>query len=349
MPDAIFHRFLDLPIELRLFIWHECLPERVHEIDLPMAQPTFQCSPLPCTLKHTSLENARGPIIARVCRESRKVALKSGSVFAPLPDQYRYRSSPQSWEVRCLIESCWLDPTRDRIHLNWNKYHNFGTASENKATDALACRTAQVGRGSFMLDFFPSASQTPVRRHDLFVRVQTHYGCYDSIDWTVIMRTFVIHTDARTAGGHFGLLADAPIQIVDLCDEARIMTFLRLGEADESACSHRYLRGLESIEHALTKVEENAEKFDPTFYPAQWDSDDSFSNIGPPPKFRRIPTDSVKQRLEAVLAFMMIRDSMEYVLRATPSVQFRLCTKSCTDMGVVEAGPRCHYPTDEEQ
>ncbi|KAJ5833512.1 hypothetical protein N7474_001823 [Penicillium riverlandense] len=74
-----FPRFPDLPAELRLMIWSYSLPHRVVELDMSTQAIG---PPLPCGLTLTSTLNGLPPLISRVCRESRSVALQSRSMVS---------------------------------------------------------------------------------------------------------------------------------------------------------------------------------------------------------------------------------------------------------------------------
>ncbi|KAI1270421.1 hypothetical protein F5Y18DRAFT_12824 [Xylariaceae sp. FL1019] len=70
----VFTKFASLPPELRIEIWRLCLPRRViqlHDIQY-LLPPTMTCRP------PKAMPNP--PLISRVCRESRAIALQNGSV-----------------------------------------------------------------------------------------------------------------------------------------------------------------------------------------------------------------------------------------------------------------------------
>ncbi|KAJ5323306.1 hypothetical protein N7476_001906 [Penicillium atrosanguineum] len=73
-----FPGFPDLPAELRLMIWSYSLPHRVVELDMSTQAVG---PPLPCGLTLTSTLNGLPPLISRVCREARAVALQSRSMI----------------------------------------------------------------------------------------------------------------------------------------------------------------------------------------------------------------------------------------------------------------------------
>ena len=72
MPAMAFPRFRQLPTEIRLEIWGQCLPNRVVELDHPVTDiitlnegDADYC----CTSSHTALMNRQPPVISRVCRD----------------------------------------------------------------------------------------------------------------------------------------------------------------------------------------------------------------------------------------------------------------------------------------
>jgi hypothetical protein len=79
MLNDTFHSFPRLPIELREEIWRFCLPHRVSEMDYPIDWMVYGSvdpkDKLPCSLRWTSICNARPSLLATVCRESRRVAV----------------------------------------------------------------------------------------------------------------------------------------------------------------------------------------------------------------------------------------------------------------------------------
>lgn len=122
--DKFFHLFPDLPTELHLAIWRECLSRRVVELDMPIREcaleAEFDDEDLPiCNIEHTTKANSVPPLISRVCREARSVVFEKGW---PFPD-------PGPWNKTTMLITSragqWFDPLRDIIHFN------FGTAYDN--------------------------------------------------------------------------------------------------------------------------------------------------------------------------------------------------------------------------
>ncbi|CRG91884.1 hypothetical protein PISL3812_08938 [Talaromyces islandicus] len=213
--DVTFHRFSDLPAELRLMIWRCCLPHRVVELD---DQVYYGGSPSPCGLSLTTFLNGKPGLIARVCRESRHVAQQSRSIISEkdMPEE-------ASWWSHTRIEKLPpIDPSRAMVHLNWEPTCNE-YADEDSSAHHLAWYAGQVARGgSLMIDNLSVMALTQVKALTALPR------------WMVVMRVIFIHARPEYAAktGLFGLLGDELVQIIEVSDEARINAYFDL--ANES-------------------------------------------------------------------------------------------------------------------
>lgn len=229
--DPAFHYFSQLPAELRIAIWRECLPHRVVEIDYAMGNYTNAYPvPLPCNLLHTSNVNRQPPMISRVCRESRHVAFETGYqlVKESPPPEARWAR----WNSSLLITKSWIDPTRDTIHLNWSPCYKDGWLiwGEGSALDYLAWSSRRAHGGSFMFDYLDNTV-------DGYVDMEGKIGSIQRLrQGSVVIKIVVVHTtfDAAAKTGLFGLLGDACIQLVDVRDEARLNAFYDFAEKCES-------------------------------------------------------------------------------------------------------------------
>ncbi|OJJ96908.1 hypothetical protein ASPACDRAFT_46434 [Aspergillus aculeatus ATCC 16872] len=186
--------------------------------------------------------NGFPPLISAVCRESRSIVLESGRFperFAPDGEE------GPGWRASTSYVTSWLDPARDRVHLNWTPAYaaDFCNNSDDDGSplEYLAWRAAQLttsspaktGRASFMDDWLyvsDNATPPPVLREIL-----SRFAC-----WQVIVRGMAIHADRRTGAesGLFGLLGDAPVQIVDVSDHGRVEAYWRLAEAQRRYDPH---------------------------------------------------------------------------------------------------------------
>lgn len=218
---STFHLFPELPPELRLMIWRECLPRRVHQLDNLFEDVVFDLprgDVSPCNLFATTYMNGRPPVITRVCRESRVVALESSGsedYWGDIPLEAR-------WYSDTTVDG-WLDPARDSVHLNWipryyPEYDGYGSPLH-----ALAWEAARVrGGGSFMIGYLK-----PMTRESVPIEIIRQQP-----KWMVVMRVIVVHAtpEAGAKTGLFGLLGDARVQLVDVSDEARMNAYFDLAE-----------------------------------------------------------------------------------------------------------------------
>ena len=100
--EQTFHPFPQLPPELREEIWRYCLPYQARELDVRLADNVYWNEPRPCQLQDTSLQNSHPPLLTRICRESRAVALKAGVL---LTDNTQPASA--DWYVATTISQSW--------------------------------------------------------------------------------------------------------------------------------------------------------------------------------------------------------------------------------------------------
>ena len=252
---ANFHLFSRLPPELRDWIWRLCLPYRACQLDLLLADNVYSDEPYPCQLIHTNLANSQPPTISRVCRESRRAAFKAGGIVLDedRPADIRWKSM--------MGTSPWLDRSRDLMHLKWNpftdamynieyghplNYMAWKTYREKGFVDSVTLdyMIYQLWNPYIMPTYDPDTQDwhwaRMSSRDDQALEPQPG----DVIDLKailsvpsclVVMRTIVIHLDplAATSTGLFGLLGDAPVQIIDAREEARIEELWCLAETSE--------------------------------------------------------------------------------------------------------------------
>ena len=224
----VFPQFPRLPPELRFAIWCECLPNRVVELDYPWDEGTCMLlDPPPCKLRQTTDINRKLPVISRVCRESRLIALEKGNYY-----DYGEVSPPveAEWISHSHVERSWVDPSRDTIHLNWTPCYEAEHWADGSALDYLAWSAARARGGSFMFDYLDNEFDGDAfleERIEAFQQLQ--HG-------RVVMRVIVVHSEFQTAAetGLFGLLGDACVQLVDVSDEQRLDAFFEFAEKCES-------------------------------------------------------------------------------------------------------------------
>lgn len=245
--ENVFHRFLQLPLEMREDIWSYCLPYRVCEMDcLIMCEPEWsddwECG-TPCRLDHTSQVNQSPPLITRVCRESRLVAFRAGGLF-----RRGDRLSDAAQRYRFVYNFMWQDPARDMAHSNWTPEANTmcGGPLREKAPLSYLVRQAShlSGPASLMAGILRSASLPSHSR--LFGGTERHpiLTVEEKLDLEllkklpvgfVVMRVIVVHCTSKAAAqrGHFGLLGDARVQVVDIAEQTKVNTLFDWAESCE--------------------------------------------------------------------------------------------------------------------
>lgn len=203
----------------------------------------------PCSITSTTKANNRPPLITQVCREARRVAfLAAGSQMAIQADQ----SDALRWD-----KAPWTDYSRDTPHFHQNdeddetytlatladspwdhaqgrsfSYHHLNKyPAEGDCAQYDECTVNERPRyGDLPRVGLPDSNLHPKVYRDAVTLLEKR-------DWRLVTDTVVIHaTGASLAGtGLFGLLGDAPIQIVDVLDKDRISLFYELAELGERA------------------------------------------------------------------------------------------------------------------
>jgi hypothetical protein len=237
MVNDTFHPFPRLPTELREEIWRFCLPHRVSEMDYPISWMVyFRMDPkakLPCSLKSTSICNARPPLLATVCRESRRVAFRSGNWSSVFEEESGDRPPEAYWEAgNIVIDEYWQDPSRDSAHLNWTTDYEVELyyPDDGHPLHALVWEAKLVnGSASIMLDYMADSVMErwpfdkPITHllqslPESFHEEQQDLAALRLLpEWLVVVRVVVIHLDFRQAAktGLFGLSGDKFVQVVD--------------------------------------------------------------------------------------------------------------------------------------
>lgn len=107
-----FHRFMELPPELRIAIWEFSLPHRVHTFPTPLQKFHFRQKFWTQEQVHTA-KAAQPSAIARVCCEARAVALSNGSVKKIMVRGQTKQSD--------RLGHVWVDPKRDTVVINLSR------------------------------------------------------------------------------------------------------------------------------------------------------------------------------------------------------------------------------------
>lgn len=172
------------------------------------------------------MQNGLPPVITRVCQESRKVAFESGGIP---PDDF-YDDAPDDAVWMCptiddVADTFWIDSKRGSAHLNWLPHYEAIYADCSGSSLAMfAWQSRQVvGTPSIMGGWFSEEYNHEEERFDVLYQLPS---CW------VIMHVFIIHSSSREAAqsGLFGLLGDAPVQIIPLSDREKITALYRFAD-----------------------------------------------------------------------------------------------------------------------
>ncbi|KAL4819206.1 hypothetical protein BDW67DRAFT_194156 [Aspergillus spinulosporus] len=223
-PNTTFHLFPKLPIEIRLMIWRECLPNRVMELDNQRDELLWdEDDGPPCMFnwKISSINNAP-PLITLVCRESRANRGNEG-----YPGFQLLHASPPVARKK-----------RDAVHVNWEPWadiewetYDWGDPIRCIMWYAARTRLQQASIMIKVLQVFKNLGDNPTNPHHFrwtrseLADLMRTWPCWR----VVVLPPMIIHTDVETAAGFFGLLSDARLQLVAADDEAEIDRFLALG------------------------------------------------------------------------------------------------------------------------
>lgn len=253
MSNDAFHYFSKLPLELRRMIWMHCLPHRIAEEDTPDCFFDGYQSKHVCWHLRMTLQNAQLPAIAYINSESRQVEFEQGRLLEPA-------------DVRTM-ESLWVQPHRNVLHLNWSRvtYSLWGVDSEApgwvyefilQAKDlgmrpSIAADLIHVFSLKAVLDCDGDADALGTHNYFHFgtsdiAKINYHYRegvddvreIVDILPWAkgqrsrldIAMAGVSLHITREVAlrSGLFGLLGDAPVQMVDVDDDARLREFQAL-------------------------------------------------------------------------------------------------------------------------
>lgn len=284
-----------------------------YPVDLMLNDPNDD--EFPCSLRSTSDNNSRPPLLTQVCHESRRIAFESGN-FASVLMLSEKESLEAEWDAMNLIVSDrWQAPSRDSAHLNWTPAYqaDLGMAADGHPLDSLIRESKRLNRSaSIMLEYLSSniieqepfdkpihwpLESIPIPRH----RHQDLAALSLLPEWLVVTRVVVIHLDfARAARtGLFGILGDEPIQVL----EAASLLTSQLYELAES-CEHGA--------YAITAMQD----------------------------FTRMSTNDMDAMVKRV-AFKAFHDR-ELSMRMRPAIMFRLCTEMCNHINTPGEEPNTY-------
>jgi hypothetical protein len=239
-----FHYFSRLPLELRRLIWKLCLPYRTAEEDTPDFLLDGNESRQACWAGYFHLkfkkypikhQNAQPPAIAFVSSEAREVAFEHGRWL--------------ELEETTSLQSIWVQPRRDVLHLNWTRrrYNVWGNADDPSSPIAMFLwRAEDLGmQPSVVAEIIhpfnlkalldgADASDSPwllyhkVMNKDVADIAYCAESGFGRLDVAMAAVSLHITREAALRSGLFGLLGDAPVQMVDVDDEARLREFQAL-------------------------------------------------------------------------------------------------------------------------
>lgn len=247
MAENSFHLFPRLPTELRLEIWRLCLPNRVWELDIPTAEGLFgnrAKGSYPCNVQCTARLNGLPPVITRVCQESRDVAHESAGIVLEDPDEDPPDDACWATDTTdSFADDFWIDLKRGSAHINWNPlYVDFYERSCGSALACIAWESRKlVGQPSIMKEWFTSSCDREEERFDVLDQLP---------NWRVVMRVVIIHATFWEAAqsGLFGLLGDAPVQIVSVSNEEKVNNLY------DFADKHRQTPSVEEFQRVPSEV-----------------------------------------------------------------------------------------------
>ena len=229
---ATFHLFPQLPTELRLAIWRLCLPHRALELDYQFDSILFG-GQNPCA-KNTEVTDAnnRIPALSRVNREARGVALESWQPVPIVPP-----NSPEAASIWLMeIPDPWVVRHRTQfVHLNWAPEQDAEALWEADGDPLLYAvwvadqmPESEISIDASLLEdvqLGPYNERHPWTREELGDLLRRRKSCT-----VMVQEPVFVHGDFHRVAqsGLFGLLGDAPVQIVHLDEEARLNSFVEL-------------------------------------------------------------------------------------------------------------------------
>ncbi|GAM42379.1 hypothetical protein TCE0_044r16299 [Talaromyces pinophilus] len=245
MANDTFHYFPQLPLELRRMIWEHCLPRRVAQVDPCDAFFDGRKPEQVCAVRSVTIENTRQPVIAFVNHESRQVALEQG----------RWLREKEETNAACvLLPSFWIQRRRDVLHLNWTpersdnsyrfKYEDGESwlfmflyrADELRMERSIVADAIHPFNLHALLDSADDevVSESPFIKYESWKSVALPDMAWYTLEWSgyqlnvdVVMAAISLHITRESAvrSGLFGLLGDAPIQLIGVGDEIRLREY----------------------------------------------------------------------------------------------------------------------------
>lgn len=346
---AMFPQFVRLPSEIRCQIWRWCLPNRLAEVDFLVYSNAFPTKQK-CYAGKIPL-NSSPPVIASVNKESRDVALSSGHFFGLNENEHG--------------NDIWIQPEYDVLHLHWTR-HQF---------DVLGIRDVDTSYHMFLLGALDLNMPVSISGEGLVtfprpidpqawhvhpdVSTEADGVCggseeaYALLEWLptgsslpVILDavSFHISPDQVRQSGLFGLLGDAPVQVVSCDDKKKLRVMMEFF----TACSLENKDPAAALELAFilgpdfnTQVERWKEAADWVLLAQMWleayiAEELSPFDLGqiwqPPQEIQRgkkttiFMTDSVLNN-----AHPWVQAAKRKIPQLRPSIMFRCCFDNCQE------------------
>jgi hypothetical protein len=267
-PRDGFHLFANFPTEIRLAVWRKSLPHRVVELDSQPDDLIWE-EPFPCAANwKIQRANKTPPLIAQVCREARAVAFETGRRLPPVPDAH---DQDVQHFAMYMVDQPWLDTARDVVHLNWDptadiEWQSYDWGDPVRCVMAYTAHTSNnkpqqhVSAPSIMLGLLQSfqhrRNPDEPHRHYRWTRSELAQLMRSRASWkVVVLPPVVVHAGAGAATSClFGLLDDAPVQLVDATDVTRITRFLALADTPDVSIGAGF--GLEDLAVAKEELRE---------------------------------------------------------------------------------------------
>lgn len=191
------------------------------------------------------MENTRQPVIVFVNHESRQVALEQG----------RWLGYEVEISLQCvLLPLFWIQRRRDVLHLNWTlersdfwyrfSYEDgqgwaftfFYQADELRMGRSIVADAIHSFNFHALLDSAgdDEVSEIPFIKYEERKNVALTDMAWYSLEWAgyqtnvdVVMAAIALHItrDLAVRSGLFGLLGDAPIQLIDVGDEVQLRKY----------------------------------------------------------------------------------------------------------------------------
>ncbi|KAK3938094.1 hypothetical protein QBC46DRAFT_390935 [Diplogelasinospora grovesii] len=339
---STFPRFPELPTELRLTIWRLCLPHRVAELDSPDEEDingeAENCGG--CWLTQTSKLNALPPVLTRVCRESRMVAMEHAGyliddegIDVALRDVSPFGTS--------LADVTWVDKRRDVVHLNWWGWYD-GPFNRHMDPIPLWLAAAARAQGASLRTSLLVCELNQGVWDDRREEMTNHDELVRDTTLLVCLRIVTIHAPLQPAAesGLFGLLGDERITLVDATDTARKEQYRAFWEQHGRRPDLNPYRFFTKWSRENEWAQDEAEALETHWLVSRWfkvrDSvADSATAWKKQPEHASEGTISAMDAMEVKEHWTpnrehpWVKDTRTALPKIRPMVMFRLCTTDC--------------------